>query len=92
MHELRGAAEPGFEDLVAHVAPCDLLLVEGFKREKLSKLEVYRESVGEPLIHPHDPDVVAVASDARVETRLPQFDLNDPPRIAEFMLRHVGLS
>jgi molybdopterin-guanine dinucleotide biosynthesis protein B len=92
MHELRGAAEPGFEDLVAHVSPCDLLLVEGFKREKLSKLEVYRESVGEPLIHPHDPDVVAVASDARVETRLPQFDLNDPPRIAEFMLRHVGLS
>src|SRR6188474_3670899 len=79
MHELRGSAEPVFADLVAHISPCDLLLVEGFKREKVPKLEVYRAAVGEPLIHPHDPDVVAVATDARVETRLPQFDLNDAP-------------
>src|SRR5262245_61302550 len=92
MHELRGAAEPGFADLVAHISPCDLLLVEGFKREKLPKLEVYRASVGEPLIHPHDADIVAVASDARLDTRLPQFDLNDAPVIADFILRHVGLS
>ena len=92
MHELRGAAEPGFEDLVAQISPCDLLLVEGFKREKVPKLEVYRASVGEPLIHPHDPDVVALASDARLHTRLPQFDLNDAPAIAGFILRHVGLT
>ena len=91
VHELRGAAEPGFADLVAQISPCDLLLVEGFKREKLSKLEVYRASVGEPLIHPHDPDIVAVASDARLDTRLPQFDLNDAPAIADFVLRHIGL-
>jgi molybdopterin-guanine dinucleotide biosynthesis adapter protein len=91
MHELRGAAEPGFADLVAHVSPCDLLLVEGFKREKLPKLEVYRGSVGEPLIHPHDADIVAVASDARLDTRLPQFHLDDAPAIADFILRHVGL-
>ena len=92
MHELRGAAEPGFEDLVAQISPCDLLLVEGFKREKVPKLEVYRAAVGEPLIHPHDPDVVALASDARLDTRLPQFDLNDAPAIAGFILRHVGLT
>jgi molybdopterin-guanine dinucleotide biosynthesis protein B len=91
MHELRGTAEPAFAELVAHVSPCDLLLVEGFKREKVPKLEVYRAAVGEPLIHPHDPDVVAVATDARVETRLPQFDLNDAPAIADFVIRHVGL-
>ena len=92
MHELRGAAEPEFAELAAHISPCDLLLVEGFKREKLPKLEVYRAEVGEPLIHPHDPDVVAIASDARIETGLPQLDLNDPPAIAEFILRHVGLA
>ena len=92
MHELRGADEPDFAALAAHISPCDLLLVEGFKREKLPKLEVYRAAVGEPLIHPHDPEIVAVASDARVETRLPQFDLNDPPAIAQFILRHVGLA
>ena len=92
MHELRGAPEPDFAALAAHISPCELLLVEGFKREKLPKLEVYRAAVGEPLIHPHDPDIIAVASDARVETRLPQLDLNDPPAIAQFILRHVGLA
>jgi len=92
MHELRGATEPDFAALAAHISPCDLLLVEGFKREKLPKLEVYRAEVGEPLIHPHDPNIVAVASDARVDTRLPQFDLNDPPAILAFILRHVGLA
>src|SRR5262245_45550315 len=91
VHELRGAPEPDFAGLVKQVSPCDLLLVEGFKREPVPKLEVYRASVGEPLIHPHDPDVVAVASDGRVDTRLPLFDLNDAPAIAEFVLRHVGL-
>jgi len=49
MHELRGAPEPGFGELIERVSPCDLLLVEGFKREKVSKLEVYRASVGESM-------------------------------------------
>jgi molybdopterin-guanine dinucleotide biosynthesis protein B len=91
MHELRGAPEPDFGELLKHVSPCDLLIVEGFKREKLPKLEVYRASVGESLLHPQDPDIVALVSDQRVETRLPQFDLNDAPGIADFVLRHVGL-
>jgi len=91
MHELQGAPEPGFAELIEHVSPCDLLLVEGFKREKLSKLEVYRASVGESLLHTQDPDIVAVASDQRLETRLPQFDLNDAPGIAGFILQHSGI-
>jgi len=92
VHELRGAPEPTLAELGARLAPCDLLLVEGFKREKLPKLEVYRSSVGEPLLHPHDPDIVAVASDAPVDTRLPQLSLNHPPAIAQFVLRHVDLA
>jgi molybdopterin-guanine dinucleotide biosynthesis protein B len=91
MHELRGAPEPGFAELIERISPCDLVLVEGFKREKVPKLEVYRASVGEPLIHPHDGDIVAVASDQRLDTRLPQFDLDDAPEIASFILNHVGL-
>ena len=91
MHELRGAPEPDFSELLKRVSPCDLLIVEGFKREKLPKLEVYRASVGESLLHPQDPDIVAVVSDQRVETKLPQFDLNDAPAILDFILSHVGL-
>ncbi len=92
VHELRGAPEPGFEQLIKSIAPCDLLLVEGFKREKLPKLEVYRAVTGESLLHPQDPDIVAVATDRKLETALPQFDLNDAPAIAAFVVRHLGLA
>lgn len=91
MHELRGAPEPELAAQIARLSPCDLLLVEGFKREAIPKLEVYRAVVGEPTIHPHDANVVAVASDQRIDTRLPQLDLNDAPAIAAFVLRHIGL-
>jgi molybdopterin-guanine dinucleotide biosynthesis protein B len=91
MHELRGAAEPPLAEHVKRIAPCDLLLVEGFKRERISKLEVHRAEVGEPLLHPHDKDIVAIASDRKLDAALPQFDLNDHKGIAEFVVRHVGL-
>lgn len=91
MHELRGAAEPGLTEQIERLSPCDLLLVEGFKHERIPKLEVYRPQTGESLLHPHDGNIVAVASDAKVDTRLPQFDLNAPPVIAEFILKHIGL-
>ena len=92
MHELRGAQEPPLAELTKHMSACDLLLVEGFKHEPIPKLEVYRAEVGEPLIHPHDPNIVAIATDKRLETKLVQLDLNAPVRIAEFVLRHVGLA
>ena len=92
IHELRGAPEPGLAEHIKHISPCDLLLVEGYKREPIPKLEVYRSHVGEPLIHPHDPHIVAIASDAKLDTALPQFDLDAPDAIAEFILDYVGLS
>jgi molybdopterin-guanine dinucleotide biosynthesis adapter protein len=92
IHELRGAPEPALAEHVTRISPCDLLLVEGYKRERIPKLEVYRASVGEPLIHPHDENVVAVATDTPLETALPQLDLNAPDAIAEFVLIHVGLA
>lgn len=91
IHELRGAPEPTLAEQVKHLSPCDLLLVEGYKREHIPKLEVYRAEVGEPLIHPHDENIVAIASDAPLETKLPRFDLNTPEPIAEFILKRVGL-
>ena len=65
--------------------------VEGFKREPIPKLEVYRKGVDEPLLHPHDPNIVAIASDCALDTKLPVLDLNHPEKIAEFILQHVGL-
>ena len=92
MHELRGAAEPDLNEQLMHLSPCDLVLVEGFKHEPIPKIEVYRALVGEPLLHPHDANIVAMASDAALDTKLPQLDINQPPKIADFMLKHLGLA
>ena len=90
MHELRGEAEPDLQEQIKHLSPCDLLLVEGFKHDPIPKLEVYRAEVGEPLLHPHDANIAAVATDAALDTPLPTLNLNDPAAIAGFVLRHLG--
>lgn len=91
MHELRGAAEPTLKEQMERLSLCDLLLVEGFKHEPIPKLEVYRAEVGESMIHPHDSNIIAIASVAKVDSQLPQLDLNAPEAIAAFVLKHVGL-
>jgi molybdopterin-guanine dinucleotide biosynthesis adapter protein len=89
MHELRGAPEPSFDELVRRMSPVDLLLVEGFKRDPHPKIEVYRPSLGKPLLHPEDPFVVAVASsEALPGLPLPWLPLSDAGAIADFILRH----
>ncbi|MEF9997128.1 MAG: molybdopterin-guanine dinucleotide biosynthesis protein B [Burkholderiaceae bacterium] len=92
MHELRNDPEPTLAELIPHVSPCDLLLVEGFKREAIPKLEIHRAETGKPTIHTFDSDVVAIASDTRFQTALPQFDLDDAAAIADFICQFNGLT
>ncbi len=92
MHELRGTQEPSFEEQVKHLSPCDLLIVEGYKYAPIPKLEVWRAQTGEALLHPQDPHIVAVASDAKLETKLPLLDLNDDAGIAQFIVQHLKLA
>lgn len=93
MHELRGAPEPDFAALVAHLTPVDLLLVEGFKHTPHPKLEVFRRSNGKPLLAPGDPHIVAVAADSPVpEVALPVLDLDNAATIADFIMAHLGLT
>jgi molybdopterin-guanine dinucleotide biosynthesis protein B len=92
MHELRGAPEPAPEALIAHMTPVDLVIIEGFKAHPHDKLEVYRASVGKPLLYPDDPRVVALASDAPVAgLALPMLDIDDIAAIADFIVMHTGL-
>ncbi len=85
MHELRGAPEPTLSDHLRRLSDCDIALVEGFKREPVAKIEVHRACVDLPLIYPEDSYVVAVATDEKLETLLPQLDINDPVAIADFI-------
>jgi molybdopterin-guanine dinucleotide biosynthesis adapter protein len=91
MHELRGAAEPPLDELVAHMTPVDLLLVEGWKRHPHPKIEVHRPALGKELIYPGDPHVVAIAADEPLAAPIPLLPLGDPGAIADFMLDHLGL-
>ena len=92
MHELRGAPEPPVEELIAKLAPCDLVLVEGFKRGTHPKIEVARFEREEGLIADHDRSVLAVATDdialAGCHHALP---LNDVAAILEFIRRQFEL-
>ena len=87
MHELRGGRELALSDALRRLSPCDLALVEGFKTAAIPKLEVYRASVGKPLLHSGDGNIVAVASDAPVDTTLPVFEIKDISAIAAFILK-----
>jgi len=92
MHELRGAPEPPLEALLSRLAPVDLVLVEGYKRDRHPKVEAWRAAAGQPLIAPGDPTIRAVASDTALPgLRVPRFDLDDTAAIADFILAEVGL-
>lgn len=91
MTELRGAPEPGLDQLLARLAPVDLVLVEGYKREAHPKVEAFRAETGNDLIAPGDPSIRAVASDTPLDLDRPVFDLDDTASIADFILSEVGL-
>jgi molybdopterin-guanine dinucleotide biosynthesis protein B len=91
VHELRGAAEPALDELLAKLAPIDLVVVEGFKRGTHPKLEVYRAAVGKPLMQPDDPHIVAVASDGPVpQACVPVVGLDDVDAVADIMLARAA--
>jgi len=80
------------DELLAQLAPCDLVIVEGFKSEgRIPRIEVRRASQTEPPLFPHDPNVIAVAADHPVATRLPLLDLNDAATIAAFVVDRLKL-
>lgn len=93
MHENRGAAEASLPELLAHMSPVDLVLVEGFKNHPHDKIEVHRQAVGQTPLADSDPNIVAVASDAPLPAvRRPRLDLDDVGAIAEFIVRHQCLA
>jgi molybdopterin-guanine dinucleotide biosynthesis protein B len=83
VHELGEEPEPPLAEVLAKLSPVDLVIVEGFKRHSHPKLEVYRSSVGKPLLHPDDDCIVAVATDAQLaEAQVPVLMLDDIDGVA----------
>ena len=91
MHELRNEDEPSLGDLLKQLLPVDLVLIEGYKRDRHPKIEAHRKETGQPLIAPEDETIVAVASDTSVTIDRPVLDLNDTASIANFIAQHLEL-
>ncbi len=94
LHELREEPEPALSELMTHLQPVDLVLVEGWKTGAYPKLEVWRPGVGDrPPRFPTDPTVIAVASEPPLDPAqqgrpgLPVLPLNDAGGIADFIVR-----
>lgn len=93
MHELRGADEPGLDELIAKLAPCDLVFVEGYKSSPIPRLEVWRAANGKPRLPADDTHVVALVTDspdAAHESRLPLLDLDDPDAVLAWILDYLA--
>lgn len=93
MHELRGDEEPPLDAILSRIAPCDLILIEGYKREAHPKIETRRSASGdrEPL-SVSDPNIVAIAADHGLpDEKLPVFHLDDVGQMADFIQARLEL-
>ena len=92
--ELGDAPEPDFADVIASLAPCDLVIVEGYKSAAIPKIEARRRAAFDHLpLSETDPNVIAIAADHAVEgAKLPVFALDDVAAIADFIAERVGVA
>ena len=89
---MREQEEPTLAEVLARLAPADLILIEGFKREPHPKIEVRsgHDEAGAPPMAPNDSSIVAIAADQpTADQRLPWFRRDDITGIADFI---AGLS
>ena len=92
MHELRTGKDVALSDLMMHMSPVDLLLVEGFKLEPHPKLEIHRPSLGKTLLQTEDKNIIAVASDELLSgLNVPLLQLSNTSAIADFIVDTLRL-
>jgi molybdopterin-guanine dinucleotide biosynthesis protein B len=93
LHELGGDAELSLPDALRRLSPCDLVLIEGYKRAAIPKLEIHRPAIGKTLLFPDDPQIIAIATDVPdlfPDARLPVLDLSNVKGISAFVIAHCA--
>lgn len=92
IHELRGDEPPSLEQVLMRLQPCDLVIVEGYKRDAHDKIEARNLDLNHPRLAGDDPTVVAIAANGPVSgASVPVFDRDDVAALADFIIRHAGL-
>lgn len=82
--------EATFQQLLGKLdqSQLDLILIEGFKTLSFPKIELHREEVGKPWLHPEDKNIIAIAANISAESTLPQLDINDLETITDFVVSY----
>lgn len=90
--ELDGAPEPNFDEVIASLGPCDLVVVEGYKSAPIYKIEARRSaSITQTPLAVDDSQIIAIAADHEViDSGLPTFTLDDISGIADFLDSRLG--
>lgn len=92
IHESRDEAAPSLENILGKLAPCDLVIIEGYKRDTHDKIEVRNLVLDHPQLAGDDPTVVAIAATGPIAgTPVPVFDRDDVTALAGFIERHMRL-
>ena len=90
MHEIVDGPEPELPEQLRHMSPCDLVLVEGFKKQPMPKLEIHRSAHGAPFLFTEDRHIIGIATDHKIDSELPQFALDDYQAIAAFVVTNAA--
>ncbi|PCI36813.1 MAG: molybdopterin-guanine dinucleotide biosynthesis protein B [Rhodospirillaceae bacterium] len=96
LHEVRDEPEPDMVEMMAHMSPVDVVLIEGFKSHDFPKIEVYRPSLGKPIIGRTKQNVVAIVTDeadhqAVTDLNIEILDLGDIKAIGAFIVEYLKL-
>jgi len=92
IHESRGEEPPPLDEILSKLAPCDLVIVEGYKRDTHDKIEVRNLALDHPKLAGDDPTVVAIAANGPIDgAPVPIFDRDDVTALAAFIEKHMGL-
>ncbi len=93
MNELRGTEPPTLDEILEKLSPCDLVIVEGYKRDTHDKIEVRNLELDHPILAGDDPTIVAIAANGEiVNCAVPVFNRDDVSNLAHFIIRHTGLA
>ncbi len=93
IREFEQAAELTVHQLIAELsADVDWVLVEGFKKSDLPKIEIWRASSAKPAHYMEDDFIVAIATDSPDQlpaaTLRPVLDLNDVNAVADYLVNN----
>ena len=92
IHELREEDEPPMEEMLAKLAPCDIVIIEGYRHGKIPKIEAVNEEMDHPRLAGADENVVAVSTNGDLASEpVPAFNRDDIPAIADFVSELTGL-